>query len=357
MKMPSLNRKTVGLILWGLLGILVLLTILLIATFPAPKKGEDTVEAALPVETVIVQPRTVAEKLRVPGRLEPFVDAVLSAEQDGLIVELNADKGDAVTNGQVLLRIDGRSWEQARRRAEVNIREAEKDVARWKELREAGAVSVTDYEAIETRREQAEIALTEASVFLSQCEVRSPLDGWVNDRFVDRGEYIGKGQPVFDVVDVSRLKLVFDVPERDVLAVEQGKPVSIEVPSYPGRIFAGEVAFVSFLARKESNAYRAEALVANPEGLLKPGMIANVELVRRERPDSVVVPLQAVLPKKGEHVVYTIENGRAVRCVVQIDALMDNEAVLGGGLKPGAELIVDGHRALQDGMRVTGVSK
>lgn len=352
MNMPNDGRRTVGLVLWGLLVLLVVAGVILIATCRPPAKGEDTEEQATPVRTVIVEPRAIADKIRVPGRLEPLVHAVLSAEQDGLIVELDADKGDAVTNGQVLLRIDGRTWEQARRRAEIEIREADKDVARWKELREAGAVSVTDYEAIQTRRERAEIAMAEAVVFLSQCEVRSPLDGWVNDRAVDLGEYIGKGQPVFEVVDVSRLKLVFDIPEKDVLAVEPGKAVEMQLSAIPGRVFGGEVTFRSFLARRESNAYRAEALIPNPEGVLKPGMIANVELVRHERPDALVVPHEAILPKKGEYVVFTVEEGRAVRCMVQIEAIIGNEAVLSSGITPGAELVVDGHRALQDGMRV-----
>lgn len=352
MNTPNSDGKKVNRILWGILVLLVLLTVVLIATCRPPKKGEDTIEAALPVQAQLVEPRTIDERLRVPGRLEPFVQAVLSAEQDGLIVELNGDKGDAVTNGQLLLRIDGRTWEQARRRAEVEIRDAEKDVARWQELRAAGAVSVTEYEAIQTRKERAEIALAEADVFLSQCEVRSPLDGWVNDRQVDLGEYIGKGQPVFEVVDVSRLKLVFDVPEKDAAAVAPGAEVSVELAALPGGHFTGRVTFVSFLARRENNAFRVEALMENAGGRLKPGMIVGVELVRRHRPGSIVVPLAAIMPRKGEHVVYTVEDGRAVRSVVQIDAIIGSEAVLGAGLQAGAELVVDGHRALQDGMRV-----
>lgn len=356
MKMPNMDRKKAGRLLWGSLIFLVIMTVVLIVTHRPPEKEEDTQEPALPVVTQIVEPRVMDEMLHVPGRLEPLVRAVLSAEQDGLIVELNADKGDAVTKGQLLLRIDGRTWEQVRRRAEVEIRDAEKDVVRWRELREAGAVSATDYEAIQSRRDRAEIAIAEAEVFLSQCEVRSPLDGWVNDRMVEPGEYIGKGQPVFELADTSRLKVAFDVPEKDAPAVKQGMPVSVELAALPGERFSAEVVFVSFLARRENNAYRVEALLENAEGTLKPGMIANVELVRRRREDSLVVPLAAVLPRKGEHVVYVVEKGRAVRHVVQIDAIIGSEAVLRAGLPPGAEVVVDGHRALQDGMRVENQS-
>ncbi len=352
MKMPETNRTKIALIMWGTLAALVVLTIILIAARRPDSKADDAEELPFPVQTVIVQPRAINEMLRVPGRLEPFTRAVLSSEQEGLIVELNADKGDSITNGQVLLRIDGRAWEQVRRRAEVEIKDAEKDVVRWRELRDAGAVSVNEFETIFMRKERAEIAMEEADVFLSQCEVRSPIDGWVNDRHVEPGEYVGKGRAVFEVVDTSRMKVVFDVPEKNALAVKAGSPVHVEFDALPGEKFECKVVFVSFVARRENNAFRVEALIENPPESLRAGMIANVEIVRSHSADRMAAPLSAVLPSKGEHVVFVVENGRAVRRVVRIEAMVGSEAVLGSGLKPGDELIVDGHRSLQDGARV-----
>ncbi len=352
MKNMITSEKKSALILWGTLAALAVLTTILVATHRPGQKPDAAHELSFPVTTIIISPRAVNEMLRVPGRIEPFMQTVLSSEQEGLIAELNADKGDAVTNGQVLLRIDGRAWEHMRRRATVEIEDAKKDVARWRELRSAGAVSINDHEAIVIRKERAVIALEEAELFLSQCEVRSPLDGWVNDRRVEKGEYVAKGFPVFEVVDTSRMKAVFDVPEKEAAAARPGAEAWVELTALPGERFECEVVFVSFVARQENNAFRVEAALKNPSPELKAGMIANVEIVRSLREDRIAVPMAAVLPSRGEHVVFVVEDGHAVRRVVQIEAMIGSEAAIGAGLRAGDELIVDGHRSLRDGARV-----
>ena len=79
---------------------------------------------------------------------------------------------------------------------------------------------------------------------------------------------------------------------------------------------------------------------------------AQIALVRRMRAGAVVVPLAAIVPHKGEHYVFATENGRAVRKRVLIGALIGHEAVLDGGLSAGDRIVVEGHRGLQDGMKV-----
>ena len=354
MNEPVKKQKRIGLILWSVLGLLILLIVVMMSLRRPPEKNPEAIEVAVPVATLELQPQMVTETLLIPGKIEPRVSTLLASAQDGLVLALGAEKGDAVTNGQLLMRVDNRQWEQARHRAEIEIREAGKDVQRWTELKQAGAVSINDYEDIRTRQEQAEIALAEASVFLSQCEVTSPLNGWVNNRMVELGEYVNKGTPVFEVVDIRQIKLVVDVPERDILTIHPGVGLPFTLSAYPGESFTGEVSFVSLLAQRESNAFRVEALAENPENRLKPGMIANVEFVRQTRPDSLLVPLQAVLPKKGEYVVFEVVKNRAVRRVIQLDAIMGHDALI-TGLQAGAELVVEGHRALQDGMLIERV--
>ncbi len=351
MNEQTFRKKRMGILLWSLLGLLLASIVILMALKKPAEKKPVPEEVPTPVSTIRLEPQDITETVRIPGKLEPLLSARLAAAQEGLIMEVGAEKGASVTNGQILLRVDSRQWEQVRQRAEIEIRESEKDVARWTELKRAGAVSVNDFDSIRTRREQAEIALAEANVFLSQCEVASPMDGLVNDRMIELGEYINKGAPAFEVVDIRQVKLMLDVPERDILAVKDGLPIRFELASYPGESFTGVVSFISLLAQKESNAFRIEALADNPQGRLKPGMIAGVDLVRRTRAGSLLAPLQAILPRKGEYVVFVVEDGRAIRRVVQVESIVGHSAVI-NGLNAGDELVVAGHRALQDGMRV-----
>ena len=349
----GIRKKKGSFLAWGALVIVVAL----IFAMPMLKKPEEkkVVEPEKPVavRTLTIELRTVEDALLLPARVEPLQEANLAAERAGRVVELLADKGQAVEAGQVLLRLDGRLWEAARQRAEIEERDASRDLKRWKELEKTGAVSGSEFESIQRRQESARIALDEAEVMLSQCEVRSPFAGVLVARQVEVGDYANEGQVVLRVIRLDQVKLTFDVPEQDIGSLLLGQKKTFTLAVLPGREFTGEITFVSSQAARESNSFPVELKVDNADGALKAGMIAQVALVRREREGAVVVPLAAIVPRKGEHYLFAVENGHAIRKRVQIAALMGHEAVLESGVAAGEQIVVEGHRGLQDGMAVS----
>lgn len=348
-----IRNKRGAILVWGIFALVVALIAVLAAN---PKPAEKTAvdrEKAVAVRTRQVEPRPVADVVKLPGRIEPLQEAHLGAQRAGQVVERLADKGQVVKAGEILLRLDSRLWDAARRRAEIEARDTARDLKRWKELEKTGAVAVSDYEAIQRRQEAAEIALEEAQVMLAQCEVCAPFSGVIVDRMVEVGDYANEGQAVFRVVRLDRVKVAFDVPEQDVGALQAGKQMSFTLAAVPNREFTGEISFLSSQAARESNSFPVELEADNADGALKAGMIAEVALVRRQRAGAVVVPLAAVIPRKGEHYVFTVENGRAVRKRILLGDLVGSEAMVEGGLAAGERMVVEGHRGLQDGMAVT----
>ena len=349
----GMRKKKGSFLVWGALAIVVAL----IFAMPLLKKPEEkkVVEPEKPVavRTITIERRTVEDALLLPARVEPLQEANLAAERAGRVIEVVADKGQAVEAGQVLLRLDGRLWEAARQRAEIEERDASRDLKRWKELEKTGAVSGSEFESIQRRQESARIALNEAEVMLSQCEVRSPFAGILVARLVEVGDYANEGQAVLRVIRLDHVKLTFDVPEQDIGSLQLGQQKKFTLAVLPGREFSGEISFVSSQAERESNSFPVELKVENLDGALKAGMIAQVSLVRREREGAVVVPLAAIVPRKGEHYLFAVENGHAIRKRVQIAALMGHEAVLESGVEAGDQIVVEGHRGLQDGMAVS----
>ena len=339
-------------LVWGALT----LVVALIVVFGALKKRPEPVaaeeEKAVAVRTIAIAPRNVQDVLNLPARIEPLQEANLGAERAGRVVEILAEKGQAVAAGQPLLRVDGRLWDAARRRAEIETRDAERDWKRWQELEKTGAVSASEYEAVARRRDAAQIALDEAETMLSQCEVRAPFAGTVVDRLVDVGDYANEGQAVLRLIRLDRVKVVFDVPEQAVAGLAPGQTKAFTLAALPGREFTGTATFVSSQADRASNSFAAELEADNADGALKAGMIAQVAVVRQEREGALVVPLAAVVPRKGEHYVFAAVDGRAVRKRVRIAALTGHEAVLESGVAPGDRIVVEGHRGLQDGMKV-----
>lgn len=347
------GRRRPSLWLWIALAVVVVLIVVLAVLPKPPEQTKTEAEKPVAVRTVAIEPRKIEDALLLPGRIQAMQEAQLGAQRAGQVVEILADKGQAVEAGQVLLRIDSRLWEAARKRAAIEVRDAEKDLKRWKELEKSGAVSASDYEGIQRRQESAEIALEEAEVMASQCEVRAPFGGVIVERGVEVGDYANEGQAVLSVIRLDRVKVAFDVPEQDVASLQPGQGKKFTLAALPGREFTGKVTFVSSQAGRASNSFAAELEAENADGALKAGMIAQVALVRQEREGAMLAPLAAIVPRKGEHYVFVVENGRAVRKRVLLGALIGHEAVLESGVAAGERIVVEGHRGLQDGQPVT----
>jgi membrane fusion protein, multidrug efflux system len=347
------GRRRPSFWLWIALAVVVLLIVVLAVLPKPPEQAKTEAEKPVAVRTVAIEPRKIEDALLLPGRVQALQEAQLGAQRAGQVVEILADKGQTVQEGQVLLRIDSRLWEAARKRAAIEVRDAERDLKRWKELEKSGAVSASDYEGIQRRQESAEIALDEAEVMASQCEVRAPFGGVIVERGVEIGDYANEGQAVLSVIRLDRVKVAFDVPEQDVSSLKTGQSKKFTLAALPGREFTGEVTFVSSQAGRASNSFAAELEAENADGALKAGMIAQVALVRQEREGAMLAPLAAIVPRKGEHYVFAVENGRAVRKRVLLGALIGHEAVLESGVEAGDRIVIEGHRSLQDGQPVT----
>lgn len=337
---------------YGLLAALLLIVsgIVFLALMPSrPERPPQAASAAVPVAIEVAIETNVPEIVRYPGIVQAQTAVSLAVEGAGRIVELLADKGENVAAGGLLLRLDSRSQAAAVEQARVNVRESTNDFARLEGLRGTGAVSASDFDSAQARKQRAEIALTEAQVALSKCEVRTPISGVVVDRPVEVGEFVSPGTLAFKVSNVDRVKVVLDLPERDVFVVTNGLRIPFSVESLGEREYTGTVTYVAAAAEPLSNTYRTEILTDNPDLILKAGVIVRARLIRRTIPGAVTVSLGAVIPDKGQYVAFVVEDGVAVRRIVRLAAVVDDRAVISEGVRPGERLVVEGQRLISDG--------
>jgi membrane fusion protein (multidrug efflux system) len=288
----------------------------------------------------------------LPGLILANVDAKLAAEKAGRVVDIYAERGQAVTNGQILLRLDDRAAQAAADAARATYEDAARNLERFGKLSETGAVSAQTLDDIRKAVALADAQLREAEAVLSYCIVKSPVDGLVNERYVEQGEYVIPSAPVFDVLSIDPVRVTVDIPERSVSSLNIGDTVPFEVISQPGRVFAGAVAYISSKAETGNNAFRVELKVPNSDGTLRPGMIASVQHRRSIRKNAVTLPLEAIIPQKGDNVVYLVRNGHAVRQLVRIDTILKQEALILSGASEGDLVVTRGNRMLTDGANV-----
>ena len=352
-----MNRKqgSMRMVLLGVLAVVVLLIAIMALTKPNGKKLPESTETAQPVTVLAAHLTNTVDVVHLPAWVVANVDAILAAEKAGRIVAIQADLGDPVEQGQLLMQIDDRIWQANLRQASIAARDAEKNFERFKKLEESGAVAESEYDRIEKTHIQATSQLEEATINIEQCRVESPITGIVNDRFVEVGEYVQPGTPVFQVVDHATVKMAIAVPEKDIFSVHKGDRIGFTIQPLEGRRFEGVVSFVAAQADARNNSFRTELVVDNTDGTLRPGMIAQVAFHRGTNENMVSLPMSAVLPSKGDHIVYLAKDGQAVRRKVQIETITRERALISQGLEEGDLVIIEGNRALNDGQRVEAI--
>jgi membrane fusion protein (multidrug efflux system) len=340
---------------WTLVGVLLAIVVAIVTFAAMPKPKEELpspVAKSVAVRVAVAAAADVTETIEYPARLEAEQDVELAPEHNGLIETILVREGDAVTNGQVLLRLDRRSQQAMLDRAEVSLRQAANDLARWEELRKSGSVSQSDYEAMVIRRDLAAVALREAAAELDRRELRSPLDGIVEGRAAEPGEQAKSGMPVFRVVSTARVKVVAHVPERDVGSLQAGQVVPFVCDTLANQRFEGRLTFVASAADPRSNTFRVELEAANPERQLRPGFVARLFLAPRLLRQVIALPLAAVVPEKGSYLVYTVVDGHAIRRLVKLGPVLGDQVVIAEGLQAGETVIVEGQRMVSDGEAV-----
>lgn len=357
MKESSVKRsRRSSVILWSSITLMGLLVVLSLILHPRKKATPPPEEKAFPVQVVSITPRTIDDSLRLPGRLEPSLRTRLATDKGGRVTEISADRGARVTAGQILLRIDDRVWRTHFEQAEIEWREAVKDFDRWEPLNQTGAVSAGEFDAVRARRDRAAAMREQTALQVKQCEVRSPVAGVINDRYVEVGEFAPEGAAVLELLVTDPMKLIARIPESESVVLQPGALLPFSVATLGSAVHTGTVSHVADAAAPQDNSFRVEALAPNHDGRLKGGMIATVDLPRGRRDNAIIVPLAAVIPRKGEYFVFLARDDRAERRLVRIDRIIGSEAVLSSGLAAGDLLIVEGHRTLVDGARIEQVN-
>ncbi len=142
---------------------------------------------------------------------------------------------------------------------------------------------------------------------LDRIPISAPIGGTVITRRVQEGEYVGEGELLFEVADLSELWLIADVYEDELPLVQIGQPVAISVRGLPGESVEGKVAFIDPVVQPDSRTVRVRIDIKNPDARLKPGMYARAE-IRKELPEQLAVPANAVL-WSGQRSVVLVKRG------------------------------------------------
>ena len=198
------------------------------------------------------------------------------------------------------------------------------------------AKAAHDQALASARQLRADIEAQSSSLRLAQRElrdavIRAPFDGYVAERLVSPGQYVQPQAPVMRIVRLQPLKLTAEVPEKFAPWIETGREMAVKVDAFPQQVFAGKVVRIAPGVNLKSRAFAIEGEVPNPDGKLKPGTFARVQITTDRVERAVTIPVAAVQSRYGTNRVFVVKDGQiAGREVVLGDRLGDRVEVSQG---------------------------
>jgi membrane fusion protein (multidrug efflux system) len=323
------------------------------------------------VETITLSPMAHRSLIRATGTALPRRESLLSASVPGRIDRIAVERGDRVSAGQELLRLDRSSFllgveqaEAALAAARVALDAAAREKKRFDRLLANKAVPrasydkvVAGYDGAAAQVEQAEVALKQARKALRDSVLRAPYDGVVTQVLKEVGEYAPSMPPTMlvKVVDTGALEVQTFLPEREAGAVREGQQARVRIES-AGVEREGGVIFTSDRIQPGTQTFEVRVRLDNADGAIKAGAFARIELTRSKSEDVLFVPLRAVRRDAGRPFVFVARDGRAERVPVVLGETDGDRVVVREGLAAGQHLIVTAVTELTEGEAVRAQS-
>lgn len=317
------------------------------------------------------------EIVQVVGSLVGAATVEVVPQAGGRLLTLGVRLGDPVARGQRLATLDDRELREQLRQAEgsfevaqATIRQREADLSfaktnldRSRSLFERNLLpqqTLDDgearYQSAQAQLDLARAQLTQASARLDELRIQlantnitSPVDGFVGRRYVDPGAFVSTNAPVVQVVDISLVRLVVNLVERDLRRVLVGASGVVDVDAFPGERFQGRVARIAPVLDPATRTAEMEIEIPNPTRRLKPGMYARVSLTTSSKTEALVVPKSAIVDVSGRRGVYTVVDGKAVFRPVQVGIEDADRIEITDGITEGESVISIGASSVRDG--------
>jgi len=278
-----------------------LLLILLLTFGCQPKPELEKTSEAIPVKVLKVKAQDLAEALEYVGNIKAQDEAVVYPKVSGKISEKVKVDGSPINKGETIAYID---------RDEVGLK-------------------------------------------FEKAPIQSPLSGIVGRTYVDIGQNVAQQTPIALVINMDKVKIALDIPEKYLPRVSLGKQARISVDAYPEEEFSGEATKISPVIDLETRSAPIEITVDNPQHRLKSGMFAKVRLILEEYKDVPVILKEAVMGKEPDLYVYAVKDNKAVLRKVNLGLREGPYYQVLDGLKEGDLVVIMGQQRLKDNAPVS----
>jgi RND family efflux transporter MFP subunit len=384
-----------------------------------PIVGQESNDSVLSVPAVAVEKKTLFREDQLPGEIDAYQDVLIYPKVPGFVKELNVDRGSVVKKGDLMVRMYAPEYLAKRNEtvarvaatkaslaaeksklqdltAELSKRKAnlladqstyqrvyaaslvpgviaDNDVVQWAQAVEADKQEVNAFikrvnaknDEVAMKQEEVDAmvkAFENFADFASYLEIYAPFDGYVTERKMHVGSFVGPDgtgayPPICRLKQLDLLRIIAPVPEELVSGITLGSEVEFTVSSLPDQRLKGTIARISNNLDKDTRTMPVELNYLNPDYKIVPGMFCKVYWPTRRREESLFVPISSVVSTPLDTFVCKLANDRVEWVRVKKGEIMDSKVEVFGDLKQGDLVAEEGSEELENQSRAKPVIK
>lgn len=317
------------------------------------RKGGDGGDRPVPVTTAQVGLKPWSDTVLALGNVRARESVTVTAKVSETVEKVHFDSGDIVAAGAPLITLTGRQQQAALESAEATSAEAERLYQRQNELAGQQLIARSQLDTQRAIRDAARARVAQMRADIGDRVIRAPFAGVLGIRQVSPGSLVTPGTAIATLDDTARVYVDFPVPETLLASLGVGQKVSGTSAAYPGRTFEGAVSTIDARVDEATRAVTVRGDFANPDRVLRPGMLLQVTLTRPER-QALLVPEIAVVQVGSDSYVFRVKPDSTVeRADVKVGTRREGLAEVVEGLQAGDRIVVDGTGKLRPGNRIT----
>jgi membrane fusion protein (multidrug efflux system) len=313
------------------------------------KTGDEKEKAPVPVSVASIAVAPISSYITATANLVAENEVRVLSEADGRVERLLVEEGDRVAKGSPLVQLVRGDAEMTEAKARVRFANARVAWERGTGIFEKGLMSQGDFDKLVMEKDVAQQELAEAQWRLSKTTVRAPFSGVIAVRTVNSGQHVRPGDSLFTITDFDPLVARIYLPERDVMGLEEGRPVRLTLRATNEIRFDGRIRQISPVVDTATGTVKVTVEAVHPPQIVRPGAFVTVEIVSDTRHAATVLPREAVLRELQASHVFVAEKGVAKKRAVTLGIEEGDRVEVLGGVKAGEQVIVAGQGGLKDG--------
>jgi len=344
------------------------------------KKSDENAEKKIPVKVFKVKSGSISKYIRVTGSVTAEEDVIVYSKVAERIEKIYVKPGQKVSKDQVLAAQRNEILKQGLEIANSMLKSAEaqaklsaQDFERMSKLFSERAISQQQFDQAKTAKETTEHAFNQTKSGYEQAKeqyensfVKAPFDGIVAAVYAEENQMLNMGQPVVQVLSLSKMKSKVNLTGEDIQNVKVGQKVLIKFPMIPGEEFNGKVEKINAAVDQMSKSLEVEIFFLTKDSRIKSGMFGEFLIETQNDANSLVVPEDALLPQTEvkinretglqnpvkKYFLFVVEKGTAKLKEVKTGIFNNGQVEINNGLNSGDSVIIVGQNIVKEGQQI-----